>query len=105
MTETSLLVPQGELSLLDSPLTVDIRGECSLMASPFFALSDNAWTKPQGYATLRRSGACRVHRSATTSKRAERVSSPGSPKRDCNMQGRARRANNGLKAVKVPFYD
>ncbi|GGZ16017.1 replication initiator protein A [Novosphingobium colocasiae] len=43
--------PQGELFLLDSPLTGEIRGERSLMAFPFFALSKNAWMKPLAYAT------------------------------------------------------
>lgn len=44
-------LPQGELFRLDSPLTSDIRGERSLMAFPFFALSKNAWMKPLAYAT------------------------------------------------------
>jgi plasmid replication initiation protein len=44
-------VPQGELFQLDSPLTGEIRGEQSLMAFPFFALSKNAWMKPLAYAT------------------------------------------------------
>lgn len=43
--------PQSELFLLDSPLTGEIRGERSLMAFPFFALSKNAWMKPLAYAT------------------------------------------------------
>lgn len=43
--------PQGELFQLDSPLTGEIRGERSLMAFPFFALSKNAWMKPLAYAT------------------------------------------------------
>lgn len=43
--------PQGELFRLDSPLTGEIRGERSLMAFPFFALSKNAWMKPLAYAT------------------------------------------------------
>jgi len=43
--------PQSELFLLDSPLTAEIRGERSLMAFPFFALSKNAWMKPLAYAT------------------------------------------------------
>ncbi|WP_419723230.1 hypothetical protein [Sphingobium aromaticiconvertens] len=42
---------QGELFRLDSPLTGEIRGERSLMAFPFFALSKNAWMKPPAYAT------------------------------------------------------
>jgi len=44
-------VPQGELFRFDSPLTGEIRGERSLMAFPFFALSKNAWMKPLAYAT------------------------------------------------------
>lgn len=44
-------LPQGELFRLDSPLTSEIRGERSLMAFPFFALSKNAWMKPLAYAT------------------------------------------------------
>ncbi|WP_159982092.1 MULTISPECIES: replication initiator protein A [unclassified Novosphingobium] len=44
-------IPQGELFQLDSPLTGEIRGERSLMAFPFFALSKNAWMKPLAYAT------------------------------------------------------
>lgn len=43
--------PQGELFQLDSPLVGEIRGERSLMAFPFFALSKNAWMKPLSYAT------------------------------------------------------
>ena len=43
--------PQGELFKLDSPLVGEIRGERSLMAFPFFALSKNAWMKPLAYAT------------------------------------------------------
>jgi len=42
---------QSELFQLDSPLTAEIRGERSLMAFPFFALSKNAWMKPLAYAT------------------------------------------------------
>ncbi len=42
-------VPQGDLFLLDSPLHGEIRGERSLMAFPFFALSKNAWMKPLTY--------------------------------------------------------
>ncbi|WP_395337617.1 replication initiator protein A (plasmid) [Novosphingobium sp. BL-8H] len=45
------MTPQGELFQLDSPLTGEIRGERSLMAFPFFALSKNAWMKPLSYAT------------------------------------------------------
>ena len=44
-------IPQGELFLLDSPLHGEIRGERSLMAFPFFALSKNAWMKPLSYQT------------------------------------------------------
>lgn len=47
--ETTASVPQGELFLLDSPLHGEIRGERSLMAFPFFALSKNAWMKPLTY--------------------------------------------------------
>lgn len=43
--------PQGDLFQLDSPLTGEIRGERSLMAFPFFALSKNAWMKPLAYTT------------------------------------------------------
>ncbi len=46
-----MAIPQGELFRLDSPLTGEIRGERSLMAFPFFALSKNAWMKPLAYAT------------------------------------------------------
>jgi len=42
---------QGELFMLDSPLTGEIRGERSLMAFPFFALAKNAWMKPLSYST------------------------------------------------------
>ncbi|WP_404482651.1 replication initiator protein A [Novosphingobium sp. BL-52-GroH] len=44
-------IPQGELFQLDSPLNGELRGERSLMAFPFFALSKNAWMKPLAYAT------------------------------------------------------
>lgn len=47
----SRATPQGELFQLDSPLTGEVRGERSLMAFPFFALSKNAWMKPLAYAT------------------------------------------------------
>lgn len=40
---------QRDLFQLDSPLTGEIRGERSLMAFPFFALSKNAWMKPLSY--------------------------------------------------------
>lgn len=46
-----MATPQGELFLLDSPLQGDIRGERSLMAFPFFALSKHAWMKPLTYNT------------------------------------------------------
>lgn len=42
---------QGDLFLLDSPLTAEIRGERSLMAFPFFALAKTAWMKPLTYET------------------------------------------------------
>ena len=48
---TAAKVPQGDLFLLDSPLHGEIRGERSLMAFPFFALSKNAWMKPLTYDT------------------------------------------------------
>lgn len=40
---------QRDLFQLDSPLQGEIRGERSLMAFPFFALSKNAWMKPLTY--------------------------------------------------------
>jgi plasmid replication initiation protein len=40
---------QRDLFQLDSPLTGEIRGERSLMAFPFFALSKVAWMKPLTY--------------------------------------------------------
>jgi plasmid replication initiation protein len=51
MTDTPGSIPQRELFQLDSPMTGEIRGERSLMAFPFFALSKNAWMKPLAYAT------------------------------------------------------
>ena len=42
-------IGQRDLFQLDSPLTGEIRGERSLMAFPFFALSKNAWMKPLAY--------------------------------------------------------
>ncbi|MEG3166295.1 replication initiator protein A [Sphingomonas sp. PB2P19] len=42
-------ISQGDLFLLDSPLHGEVRGERSLMAFPFFALSKNAWLKPLTY--------------------------------------------------------
>jgi plasmid replication initiation protein len=46
-----ITIPQGDLFLLDSPLHGEIRGERSLMAFPFFALSKNAWMRPLTYNT------------------------------------------------------
>lgn len=40
---------QGDLFALDSPLLKEVRGERSLMAFPFFALSKGKWTKPLKY--------------------------------------------------------
>lgn len=51
MRDEVKMTPQGELFQLDSPLTGEIRGERSLMAFPFFALSKNAWMKPLSYST------------------------------------------------------
>ena len=45
----SLARPQGDLFSLDSPLLTEVRGEQSLMAFPFFALSKSKWTKPLAY--------------------------------------------------------
>jgi len=42
---------QGELFMLDSPLLAEVRGEQSLMAYPFFALSKSAWKRPLVYKT------------------------------------------------------
>lgn len=42
---------QGDLFALDSPLLTEVRGERSLMAFPFFALSKGRWTKPLSYKT------------------------------------------------------
>lgn len=42
---------QGDLFALDSPLLSEVRGERSLMAFPFFALSKGRWTKPLAYKT------------------------------------------------------
>ena len=42
---------QGDLFALDSPLLTEVRGEQSLMAFPFFALSKGKWTKPLAYKT------------------------------------------------------
>ena len=49
MTRSSSKPSQRDLFQLDSPLTGEIRGERSLMAFPFFALSKNAWMKPLSY--------------------------------------------------------
>ncbi len=49
MTDTDL--SQGDLFALDSPLLTEVRGERSLMAFPFFALSKGRWTKPLAYKT------------------------------------------------------
>lgn len=46
-----MAIQQGDLFTLDSPLYGDIRGERSLMAFPFFALSKNAWMKPLTFET------------------------------------------------------
>lgn len=42
---------QGDLFVLDSPLLTEIRGERSLMAYPFFALSKTAWKRSLIYKT------------------------------------------------------
>lgn len=42
---------QGDLFSLDSPLLTEVRGERSLMAFPFFALSKGKWRKPLAYKT------------------------------------------------------
>lgn len=47
---TELPGPQGDLFTLSSPLLSDVRGERSLMAYPFFALSAT-WKKPLSYKT------------------------------------------------------
>ena len=47
----SLPIDQGDLFALDSPLLTEVRGERSLMAFPFFALSKGKWTKPLAYKT------------------------------------------------------
>lgn len=43
------MMVQGTLMLLDSPLHGEVRGEKSLAAFPFFALSKNKWMKPLTY--------------------------------------------------------
>ncbi|GGP00153.1 replication initiator protein A [Stakelama pacifica] len=42
---------QGELFVLDSPLLTEVRGEQSLMAYPFFALTKTAWKRSLIYKT------------------------------------------------------
>jgi hypothetical protein len=42
---------QGDLFVLDSPLLTEVRGEHSLMAYPFFALSKTAWKRSLIYKT------------------------------------------------------
>src|SRR3546814_7042153 len=42
---------QGDLFALYSSLLTEVRGERSLMAFPFFALSKGKWTKPLAYKT------------------------------------------------------
>jgi plasmid replication initiation protein len=42
---------QADLFALDSPLMSEVRGERSLMAFPFFALSKGKWTKTLSYKT------------------------------------------------------
>ena len=42
---------QGELFVLDSPLLTEVRGEPSLMAYPFFALTKTAWKRSLIYKT------------------------------------------------------
>lgn len=42
---------QTEMFVLDSPLLTEVRGELSLMAYPFFALTKSAWKKPLYYKT------------------------------------------------------
>jgi plasmid replication initiation protein len=49
MSDAALI--QGDLFALDSPLLTEVRGERSLMAFPFFALSKGKWTKPLAYKT------------------------------------------------------
>ncbi len=43
--------PQGDLFVLDSPLLTEVRGERSLMAYPFFALTKTAWKRSLTYKT------------------------------------------------------
>lgn len=43
--------PQGDLFVLDSPLLTEVRGEQSLMAYPFFALTKTAWKRSLIYKT------------------------------------------------------
>ena len=42
---------QGDLFVLDSPLLTEVRGERSLMAYPFFALTKTAWKRSLIYKT------------------------------------------------------
>ena len=42
---------QGDLFVLDSPLLTEVRGEQSLMAYPFFALTKTAWKRSLIYKT------------------------------------------------------
>jgi plasmid replication initiation protein len=42
---------QGDLFILDSPLLTEVRGEQSLMAYPFFALTKTAWKRSLIYKT------------------------------------------------------
>lgn len=44
-------ITQGDLFALDSPLRGGVRGERSLMAYPFFALTKQAWMTPLKYET------------------------------------------------------
>jgi len=46
---TSMAARQRDLFVMDSPLLTDVRGDRTLMAFPFFALSKGKWTKPLAY--------------------------------------------------------
>ncbi len=46
---TSMAAKQRDLFVMDSPLLTDVRGDRTLMAFPFFALSKGKWTKPLAY--------------------------------------------------------
>lgn len=48
---SDVTVIQGDLFALDSPLRGSVRGERSLMAYPFFALTKQAWMTPLKYET------------------------------------------------------